>query len=121
MTKNIEYLTWEEFDKAVDSLVSAIVTLDLQPKNIYGIPRGGLVLAVTISHRLDLPLLLDTGKITKSTLVVDDISDTGNTLSRYTGLTTVIIHLTRHSLFIPTVFYKYRIADWVVYPWEKEG
>lgn len=41
---------------------------------IYGIPRGGLPLAVLLSNRLSLPLLMAP---TKQCIVVDDIFDTG--------------------------------------------
>ena len=45
-----------------------------------GLPRGGIIPAVLISHEIGVCLLyLHPGK---NTLVVDDINDTGETLSK---------------------------------------
>ena len=41
--------------------------------SVYGIPRGGLIPAVIISHKLKLPLVQTIGR---NTLVVDDMSYT---------------------------------------------
>ena len=70
--------TWQEFDKDCLKIVEWIKSENLTFKNVYGPPRGGLPLAVKLSHLLNIPLSLDT--IKQNTLVVDDISDTGNTL-----------------------------------------
>ena len=51
-----------------------------QIKNIYAIPRGGLPLAVSLSHRLNLPIIMNETEISPQTLVVDDIFDSGATL-----------------------------------------
>lgn len=68
-------LTWDGFDRAVSLLAASLEGRSFT--GIYGFPRGGLPLAVALSHRLDLPLLPD---ITTGCLVVDDICDSGRTL-----------------------------------------
>jgi len=47
--------SWEEFDAAADMIADEIKSKGLLKKftHIYGIPRGGLPLAVALSHRLD--------------------------------------------------------------------
>ena len=47
---------------------------------IYGIPRGGLCLAVALSHKLNIELLKEPRN---NILIVDDIYDSGETLHRY--------------------------------------
>ena len=51
--------------------------------NIYGIPRGGLCLAVALSHKLNIKI---SKKPTKYTLIVDDIFETGMTLNNFTNI-----------------------------------
>jgi hypoxanthine phosphoribosyltransferase len=52
-----EYYTWQEFEKDVEIISQQIKKRGWGLKNIYGLPRGGLILAVCLSHRLDIPLL----------------------------------------------------------------
>lgn len=73
-------LTWDAFDEAVQAATaefknSAWVT-DGNCSGIYGIPRGGLILAVALSHHLELPLLLQPQK---RCIIVDDVIETGVT------------------------------------------
>ena len=76
------YYSWKDFDNDVTAIVKMIKENKLDIKNVYGVPRGGLVMGVAISHRLDKPMILDKAKITKGTLIVDDILDTGKTLNK---------------------------------------
>ena len=68
-------VTWDMADRFVDS-VSRICDENCFA-GVYGLPRGGLPLAVWISHRAGIPLLLAP---CRNALVVDDIADTGATL-----------------------------------------
>ena len=52
MTK---YFTWSEFDKSVDYIADQCKNWKLS--GIYGIPRGGLCLAVALSHKLNIKLI----------------------------------------------------------------
>jgi len=116
-------LDWEEIERLV-SIIAAKITL--KPKgiqNIYGCPRGGLIPAVLLSHKLGIPLITDESKINVSTLIVDDICDTGDT---FTKLATkhitpnfAALHLRGGNLF-PCIYAAEVINDWIVYPWEDE-
>jgi len=122
--------TWSDFDVAVTNIVARLRAKGIVEKIdvIYGIPRGGLVLAVVLSHRLDRPLTADFPRAFdeamsgKRLLMVDDISDTGRTLKRFAaalGACTATIHFVKGSVFEPDVWVCERPRDaWVVYPWE---
>ena len=81
-------LSWFDFDQAVHTIVDRVAAQ--QFSGIHGIPRGGLVLAVALSHRLDQPLLPSPQP---GCLLVDDVYETGLTLAPYRELvdcTTVV-------------------------------
>ena len=84
---------------------------------IYGIPRGGLPIAVCLSHELDLPLLMYP---TDKSLVVDDISDTGKTLESHKNKAIATLYSTSWTKTKPLYFIKEKLfkSDWIVYPWE---
>ena len=72
------YFTWSEFDKGVDLIANKCKSL--KSSGIYGIPRGGLCLAVALSHKLNIKLI---EKPIKKSLIVDDVYETGITLSKF--------------------------------------
>ena len=75
MTK---YFSWEEFDRSVDYIANECKLFEFS--GIYGIPRGGLCLAVALSHKLNIKLL---SKPIKNSLIVDDVYETGLTLNSF--------------------------------------
>ena len=121
MTRVKQIFTWSEFDDAMCTLSLAIQSSGKVFKNIYGVPRGGLVVAVALSHLLDLSVITDAKLISSSTLVVDDISDSGNTLNVFMGWAGAFatIHIVGGTKVIPDFFVWHRLEKWVVYPWEK--
>ena len=74
----IRKFTWEEFDNSIERIL--IKAIDWKCSGIYGIPRGGLCLAVALSHKMNLQIL---NKPKKNALIVDDIYDTGHTLNNF--------------------------------------
>ena len=58
MSKKV-YISWEGYDSYIDSITNWVKTSDLNLGAVYGLPRGGLPIAVSLSHRLHLPLLMD--------------------------------------------------------------
>ena len=85
--------------------------------SVMGLPRGGLIPAVLISHELNLPFVLHPGK---NTLVVDDINDTGHTLSKAPGAYWAVLHNKPTSKFKDCIYAKEVGDQWLVYPWERE-
>ena len=113
------YVTWEDVSRYIDSVIGFIARTKKLEKvtGIYGIPRGGLVLAVMLSHRMGVPLLLAP---CKDCIIIDDIADTGITLKHYDEcgyfITTMFYH--KQSVVTPKYWYFDKTNKWVVYPWE---
>lgn len=117
------FYTWQEFDRDIEKIAAWAMPKKL--KSIYGIPRGGLVIATALSHRLGLPLKLRPEEIDQETLVVDDISDSGETLlefERSRNMRPVVATLFYHkdTKRMPDFFLREK-TDWVVFPWETEA
>ena len=70
------YFTWNKFDIGVEKISNQCKFLKFS--GIYGIPRGGLCLAVALSHKLKVNLISEP---LENALIVDDIYETGNTFS----------------------------------------
>jgi uncharacterized protein len=122
-----EILYWKNVEDAVDQMVKQASNLDIN--YIYGIPRGGMVLAVMLSHRLNLPIIRDLKHLNNgNVLIVDDIVDTGTTLLaelrkswKQYGLELFCfsMHWNPDSLVRPTWHANTKTDDnWIVYPWE---
>jgi hypoxanthine phosphoribosyltransferase len=118
MVKN--YITWSGVDQLVDVLCKKIL-LDLpQIDSVVGIPRGGLIPATLVSHKLGLPY--NDGPIGANTLVIDDICDSGNTIKNSIGVYTATLHTKLSAIVQPTLAANILIneSQWVVYPWERQ-
>ena len=74
----ISYFTWGEFDKSVEQIANKCRFKEFS--GIYGVPRGGLCLAVALSHKLKIELI---SKPLKKSLIVDDVYETGLTLTTF--------------------------------------
>ena len=112
-------LDWEEIDRLVNVLCEKIVTQIPSIDSVMGLPRGGLIPAVMVSHRLGLPLVT---LPEPHTLVIDDIADSGVTLTNTPGIYTAVLHYKPHtSVFKPDLYsVEYKGDDFLVYPWEHE-
>ena len=111
----ISYFTWSEFDKSVEHIANECRSLEFS--GIYGIPRGGLCLAVALSHKLKIKLISEP---IENSLIVDDIYETGITLNTFKGIEGAVFFV----LFgetKPTWWNTVNISDkseWIVFPWE---
>ena len=85
-------------------------------ESIYGIPRGGSYVALELSNIMGLPLV-DSPE--QNTLIVDDICDSGETLSAFEDWKTGVLHLKPTAKIRPT-FYVDQTKNWIVYPWESK-
>jgi len=119
--------SWEEYNIDIKDIIKGLHTNKLKFSAIYGIPKGGLVLATTLANKLNIPLYLSLNSIPKSIskkniLIVDDVSDSGLTLLRIPGIekySTLTLFYKPQTSFIPD--YTCRKCDnklWIVYPWE---
>lgn len=98
--------------KLADMISSDMMTSDWC--GLYGVPRGGIPLALELSHLLDLPLLT---KPEDDCLVVDDVVDSGATREKYAEFDFVCIHTKPHASMPPT-FFLYETTEWIEYWWE---
>jgi len=114
-----ENLTWEMYDFCVKQLEYQINRSKKKFDAIYGLPRGGLPLAVSLSHKLNLALIVNKEYITKDTLIVDDISDRGKTLVEFNKNIIATIYTTDETLTKPNFFVFMKRFDWIVFPWEE--
>ena len=111
------YLEWSEIHECVRILCTKIFMDYPNIDSVMGLPRGGLIPAVLISHELNLPFVLHPGN---NTLVVDDINDTGHTLSKAPGAYWAVLHNKPTSKFKDCIYDKEVGNQWIVYPWERE-
>lgn len=110
---NIEkrlFISWKEFESATEELCALMKDFQTRKsitfKNIYALPRGGLCLGVKLSYMTKIPLITDRDQITKDTLIVDDCTDTGKTLSKFKDNTTLVMYHKPTSMFRPDIVFK---------------
>tara|TARA_B110000211_G_C13700078_1_gene387042 strand:+ start:115 stop:522 length:408 start_codon:yes stop_codon:yes gene_type:complete len=110
------YLGWHDVESLVDTLCTLIQD-HLIITSVHGISRGGLIPAVMVSHKLNIPYV-DTP--TDTTLIIDDICDSGKTLKHLNALSTATLHHKPHtSCYTPTIWSATHLGDeWIIYPWE---
>jgi uncharacterized protein len=112
------YLDWQYIEDAVTNLAHQIKSSGLNIEHIFGMPRGGLIPAVMLSHKLNIPLFKTGMILDNKVLIVDDICDSGVTLQKY-NVTTATIHYKQSATIEPNFYYSLTPEDkWLVYPWE---
>ncbi|MHA1697609.1 MAG: phosphoribosyltransferase [Promethearchaeota archaeon] len=149
-------MSWSEFDDLLSNLEFRIKNEMIDEKGvevgaIAGIFRGGIILARCLAARLkDAPLIIlkkehDDGNSglkclgdvniqnirlngSKTLLLVDDISDTGDTFKFFVSalkklgiekLFTASLILKKYSIFYPDFYGLLDSSkDWIVFPWE---
>ena len=111
----ISFFTWSEFDKSVEQI--AIKCRFKEFSGIYGVPRGGLCLAVALSHKLKIELISEP---IKNSLIVDDVYETGITLSNFKnieGAKFFVLFSKKKPIWWNSVYISEK-SDWIVFPWE---
>jgi hypoxanthine phosphoribosyltransferase len=119
---NKRFLEWRDIDKAVERLAINITNSNIKISYIKGLQRGGLIPAVLLSHKLNIPMISN-GILDNSVLIVDDICDSGKTLEEYAKYKcyTATIHYKNSAVVEPNFWYKLASEEeWIVYPWEQK-
>ena len=114
----INYFTWDEFDKSVELIASKCEFLEFS--GIYGVPRGGLCLAVALSHKLKINLISEP---IKNSLIVDDVYETGLTLNSFKnieGATFFVLFSKLSPTWWNSVFMSEK-NEWILFPWENSS
>ncbi len=117
-------LNWARFDSAVAFLTTRLVGRHVD--GLYAVPRGGLPLAVALSHHLRVPLVNvgENERLPPNVWIVDDILDHGVTIERIRkqhGDAPAAVWLRRdRSAHVRDVEAVMQISDkeWVLFPWE---
>ena len=92
-----EFISWEQYQYAIDRMVLHYKqsTRISECGAVYGLPRGGLPIAVSLSHKLNLPLLMnyyDRKVVTdKRILIIGGTGALGKTLTNRYHLNNDII------------------------------
>jgi xanthine phosphoribosyltransferase len=112
MSDGFKFLRWADFDNAVTRIAS------LTPKGvtgIYGEARGGLPLAVALSHALDIPLVKHGGF---DVMWVDDIVDSGHTMQNKQDIFGHFAAWVVRKQDPKVIHGLVVVSDWIVFPWE---
>ena len=75
-----QFISWNVIDECVTDIAEHLVRTDIEFTGIYGIPRGGSVLGVIFSYKLDIPYntsLEDIIFTDENFIIIDDIVETG--------------------------------------------
>ena len=117
------FVTWEQIDDYLNHVVEDVKKRGLKPTGVYGLPRGGLIYAIWLSYKLDIPVLLHAAD---NCIIIDDIADTGRSLYHFRENRTqfnkyyiTTMYFVKDSLVVPDFYmYEKKIGDWIVYPYE---
>ena len=120
------FLSWKWVDDQLNTIGDKLEGKELE--FVAGIPRGGLIPAVMMSHAFGIKYIsyssakLLPKDLREKVLVVDDIADTGHTLKEAVelGFITATLAIRSGTKTIP-LFHGESILDdrWLVFPWEK--
>ena len=109
-------LSWQQFDQAVRALASHFNGIVCS--GVFGVPRGGLCLAVALSHALERPLLLEPAA---DALIVDDVYETGRTLEALREQfpdAFFAVWVSKCQVRWWTTVEVSAAEEWLVFPWE---
>lgn len=125
----MKIVTWDEYTALTDQLAKVIDFDNNKFDLIVAINRGGNVLGTMLSYKSHIPLVV----VNKDqlidyagyVLVVDDLSDTGNTFLKVVAnlktrkFKTAAMHVKKGTKFIPNYYAQEMDAEWIVYPYEQ--
>ena len=123
---NKRFITWRDINDAIERLSINITNSKVEIAAVGGLPRGGLIPAVMLSHRLTIPFVsqANIAGVAGNILIVDDICDSGKTLKRFkyeSNVYTATLHYKTTAEYEPHFWWKLAALDeWIVYPWERE-
>ena len=112
---------WDEFNEDIENTINILNKDYLHLNKVYGIPKGGLIISVTLANHLPkLKYIHNLKDIDKNTLIVDDILDSGDTLLKIPGKhITMTLFCKVMTKFKPSFWWRYCTEDdWICFPWE---
>ena len=115
-------MSWREYDKGINHIVKAINKTGKKYSKILTFNRGGLIPSASLAFRLNINKIGTINDMIPDdeTLIVDDISDSGETLEPFMDHDIACLCYKRGTKVLPTYFYKiYKKDVWIVFPWER--
>ena len=118
--KNKKILKWDDISNSVDKLCEWIKPEISHISSIHGVGKGGLIPAIMISDKLNLPYVLTP---IENTISISDIVSSGVTLRDYPSTWKgTLYYKTLTSCFCPNVWaVEYNEEEILVFPWETDG
>lgn len=121
--------TMDEFKEGSSRLANTIKATGIQYHYIYAVPRGGLVLAMTLSSLIDVSVAESSpSSLNKLSgfnyLIVDDIIDSGDTRNRYEDFDFACLHQKKRAIIntkeavLTYAAHQSVESDWIHYWWE---
>lgn len=117
--REVVRLTWNDVIEASDKLVRRWGRATGKLTGVYGVPQGGCVVAALVAPRLGVPLVGEDA-LGRSTLVVDDLIDTGRTMSGYRQYPNDALYRKPRSPVDVAPQAELR-EGWVCFPWERDA
>ena len=124
------FLSWDDIEKQVDKLAEQINRMDKKPFYIYGVPRGGAIPAVWLSHKTGINYYqLNSSQISKTAdlshiLIVDDICDSGETIKKlkenFPKCQIATLYYKETAIDKPDIYGEISTYDWLYFPWENQ-
>ena len=115
----------KHFEMDLESLARQITLCDREYCGIYGIPQGGIPLAIALSISLGIPLvaqeeLMDYDDEGLQILIVDDLIDSGKTIADWSGYDRAVIGAKPDSPEQDGIIYSARQfpQEWIHFFWE---
>jgi hypoxanthine phosphoribosyltransferase len=143
--------SWSNIDTYCSIIYSQLLSTNWIPDYIVGVKRGGLIPAIILSHKINKPLMMmscqlrdsidkkvklyemEEVSIDKKILVVDDICDSGTTLSKIViefcannfdidniKTCSLIYNIKQNFIvdYYARIIDREKEKDWLVFPWE---
>lgn len=125
----MKLINWTQYDHLVTTLADKIDFKKNQFDQIVAINRGGNVLGTMLSYKSHVPLTVvnkdQSIDYAGCVLIVDDLSDSGNTFLRVVAnlrthkFKTACIHVKEGTKFVPDFYAETVGKEWIVYPYEQ--
>ena len=115
---NITALTWHDITTQARNIADR--NHDRYFENVYGVPQGGAPVAVMVANLLHIPLAdqPEPGK----TLIVDDLVDSGRTLTAYRQAGYIVDACYRKPSSPADVApHALELDGWLTFPWERDN
>lgn len=109
-------ITHDEYRTDIEAIVEKIKTTDKSYSGVYGVPRGGTYPASIIARMLNVEQVYDPDKIQPSTLIVDDLIDSGKTLSAFPNNDKAVVYVKPGKINLCTFFGRGVGDEWIVLP-----